>query len=70
MEDITIVNDKIQEGDLIIDTEKLGVVVNGEKLGVIVKCACLLDDDLIWESLDGKSRACDAIYIFKKVVIR
>ena len=62
-------NDKILEGDFIIDTEKIGVSLNGENLGVVVKCKKILDDNnLIWESLDGKSSACDSILQFKKVI--
>lgn len=69
MKKIIIGNDKIQVGDFIIDVEKIGVSINGESLGVVVKCKQLLnDDDLIWESLDGKSSACDSIYQFKKVL--
>lgn len=62
-------NDKIKEGDFIIDTEKIGVSVNGENLGIVVKCKMILDEnDLVWESLDGKSSACDGIFQFKKVI--
>jgi len=69
MEKIIMSNDKIQEGDFIIDTEKIGVSLNGENLGVVVKCVKVLDeDDLVWESLDGKSSACDGIFQFKKVI--
>lgn len=69
MKTITMSNDKIQEGDFIIDTEKIGVSINGEDLGVVVKCIKILDqNDLIWESLDGKSSACDSIFQFKKVL--
>ena len=66
---IIMSNDKIQEGDFIIDTEKIGVSINGENLGVVVKCKTILgDDDLVWESIDGKSSACDGIFQFKKVI--
>jgi hypothetical protein len=62
--------DLIQEGDLIIDTEKIGVSINGDNLGKIVKCIKILDDEtLVWESLDGKSSACDHSFHFKKVTI-
>ncbi len=62
-------NDKIQEGDFIIDTEKIGVSINGGNLGIVVKCKKILDDnDLIWESVDGKLSACDSIFQFKKVI--
>lgn len=69
MEKIIMTNDKIQEGDFIIDTEKIGVSINGENLGIVVKCKTILDEnDLVWESLDGKSSACDGIFQFKKVI--
>jgi hypothetical protein len=68
MEKIIMSNDKIKDGDFIIDTEKTGVLINGQNLGVVVKCKKILDDkDLIWESLDGKTCACDSIFQFKKV---
>lgn len=69
MEKITMSNGKIQEGDFIIDTEKIGVSINGENLGIVVKCKTILDENyLVWESLDGKSSACDGIFQFKKVI--
>lgn len=69
MKNIVMSNQKIQVGDFIVDTEKIGVSINGENLGTVVKCKSILDDgDLIWESLDGKSSACDSIFQFKKVV--
>jgi hypothetical protein len=69
MEKIIMSNDKIQKGDFIIDTGKIGVSINGENLGIVVKCKEILDDnDLIWESIDGKSSACDGIFQFKKVI--
>ena len=69
MEKIIMSNDKIQENDFIIDTEKIGVSINGENLGVVVKCKTILDEnDLVWESIDGKSSACDGIFQFKKVI--
>lgn len=69
MNEILISNDKIQEGDFIIDTEKFGVSINEENLGIVVKCKAILDEDsLVWESLDGKSSAYDGIFQFKKVI--
>ena len=69
MEKIEMSNDKIQVGDFIIDIEKINVSLNGENLGIVVKCKEILDDDhLIWESVDGKSSACDSIFHFKKVI--
>jgi hypothetical protein len=66
---IVIGNHKIQEGDFIIDTEKIGVSINGKTIEGIVKCVKIIDDEnLIWESMDGKSSACDSIFQFKKVV--
>ena len=66
---IVIGNNKIQEGDFIIDTEKIGVSINGKTIEGIVKCVKIIDDEnLIWESMDGKSSACDSIFQFKKVV--
>lgn len=63
-----ISNDKIEENDLIIDTEKFNVSINGENLFIPVKCKKILDENtLIWESLDGKSSACDDIFIFRKL---
>ena len=72
MKNVIMSNDKIQVGDLIIDTEKIGVTINGENLGIVVRCVDIIEwgDDLVWESLDGKSRACDSIDQFKKVVIK
>lgn len=68
-EKITVNDDKIKEGDFIIDTEKIGVSINGETLGIVVKCKKILDENtLIWESLDSKSSACDDIFQFKKVI--
>ena len=59
----------IKEGDLIVDIEKRGVVINDEPQNKPVRCVKILDDqDLIWESLDGKSSACDSIYCFVKYV--
>lgn len=66
---IVIGNHKIQEGDFIIDTEKIGISINGKTIEGIVKCVKIIDDEnLIWESMDGKSSACDSIFQFKKVV--
>jgi hypothetical protein len=60
MKKFTVSNDKIQEGDFIIDIENPDVVV---------KCVKILNqDDLIWESLDRKSSACDSIFLFKKII--
>jgi hypothetical protein len=70
MKTIVIGNHKIQEGDFIIDTEKIGVSINGKTIEGIVKCVKIIDDEnLIWESMDGKSSACDSIFQFKKVVV-
>jgi hypothetical protein len=70
MKTIVIGNHKIQEGDFIIDTEKIGVSTNGKAIEGIVKCVKIIDDEnLIWESMDGKSSACDSIFQFKKVVV-
>lgn len=66
---ITMTNDKIQKGDFIIDTEKIGISINDENIGNVVKCKEILNDnDLVWESIDGKSSACDSIFQFKKVI--
>ncbi len=52
-------NEKIKEGDFIIEKGK-----------PIVKCKTILDsEDLIWESLDIKSSACDGIFNFKKIIL-
>lgn len=68
MKKFKLLNEKIKEGDFIIDTEKTGIIINGENQFQVVRCKKILsDDDLIWESLDGKSSACDSIDIFKKV---
>lgn len=68
MKKFKLSNDKIKEGDFIIDTEKLGIIINGENQFQVVRCKEILDSqDLVWESLDGKSSACDSIGIFKKV---
>lgn len=48
---------KIENNDLIIEYDKPPV-----------RCKQVLDIDLIWESLDGKSSACDAIEEFYKVI--
>ena len=70
MKTIVIGNHKIQEGDFIIDTEKIGVSINGKAIEGIVKCVKIIDDEnLIWESMDGKSSDCDSIFQFKKVVV-
>jgi len=69
MEKIVISNEKIQEGDFIIDTEKIGISINCENIEIVVKCKEILDDNnLVSESLDGKSSACDGIFHFKKVI--
>ena len=58
----------IKVGDKIIDIIKSGCNINSEKLDNIVICKAILDDnDLVWESLDGKSSACDLINNFIKV---
>lgn len=65
---IVVSNEKIKNGDFIIDIEKINIIIDNAKMGV-VKCVDILDDyDLVWESLDGKSSACDSIYQFKKVI--
>lgn len=67
--DIKLTDEDIKIGDSIIDTEKLGIFMNGEPLFNIVKCKEIIsEDDLIWESKDLVSSACDNIYIFKKVI--
>jgi hypothetical protein len=47
---------KIEVGDLIQEPGK-----------PIVRCVKILDNDLLWESLDGKSSACDSIIEFNLV---
>ena len=48
---------KIEVGDLIQE--------NGKE---VVRCIKILDsNDLVWESLDFKSSACDAIFLFKLI---
>lgn len=50
--------DKIEEKDFIIERGK-----------PIVKCKTILDsEDLVWESLNTKSSACDGIFNFKKII--
>ena len=57
----------IKVGDKIIDITKSGCSINGENLDNIVICKAILDDnDLVWESLDSKSGACDLISNFIK----
>jgi hypothetical protein len=52
-------DEEIKEGDFIIEKGK-----------PIVKCKTILDsEDLIWESLDIKSSACDGIFNFKKIIL-
>ncbi len=51
MEKIVISNEKIQEGDFIIDTEKIDISINCENIEIVVKCKEILDDNnLVWES--------------------
>lgn len=58
----------IKVGDKIIDITKSGCSINDERLDNIVICKAILDDnDLVWESLDGKSGACDLINNFIKI---
>ena len=46
------------------------ISTNGKAIEGIVKCVKIIDDEnLIWESMDGKSSACDSIFQFKKVVV-
>ena len=60
--------EKIKKGDFIIDLEKIGIKINEIELGVL-RCVDILDDnDLVWETLDSKSSACDSINQFIKVV--
>lgn len=70
MENIKMINDPIKKGDFMIDTEKTGILINGENQFQVVRCKEILDSqDLVWESLDGKTTSCDSIDIFRKVII-
>jgi len=57
----------IEPGDLIIDTEKCGIFIQGENQYKPVKCMKVMGEDLQWQTLDGKSTGCDSISIFRKL---
>lgn len=61
---------KLLEGYIITSTEEIKekdfIIERGKP---IVKCKAILDcEDLVWESLNTKSSACDGIFNFKKII--